>query len=114
MQETTVIFKDDAQLRLFLSMGLYIPNLIIYGKITKEFADGKCPSELGDGRKNVRSQYLCEDRELETWVVVGRNEINSLGTATGNYMAVDPDEQAAWVEYLGLENIFLNKPEVTV
>ena len=59
----------------------------------------------------IRNQFYCVDIENNTWVLVGRNEINQLGHPTGGYMAVPEEEQKAWIVQIGLDNLYLELPQ---
>ena len=62
----------DEELREIVVTGLTVPVVTLWLEITKEVAEGKCPADLGDGRKSFNSEYYVQCVEDRYFYIVGR------------------------------------------
>lgn len=107
-----LVADTNEKLRALLALGLYAPDDAVWVLVSQEFYEGKCPSELGDGRSNVDSQFYGVSRPEGVYIVVGRSSVAPSGTPTGNYQQLSDEEFQAWVDYFGYDAFYIGLPEV--
>ena len=99
----------EEQMRKIISIGLCVPDQTVFMKQTQEFLTGKCPADLGDGRKSFDKQYHVQG----DYYTLGRTHLSD-GIPTGNWKgSLDEELFFMHVELAenGVEDIYQHIPE---
>ena len=115
--ELMIPIETDEDLRglvtFMLSTGkkTHIPTQRIWGKIEPGARDGKCPSEIGDGRKALEDCFYITSVDSDDYMSLGHDHTNPrTGVATGAFKALTSEEFWNAVDYVGVENLFIELP----
>lgn len=116
-----LVAETNAKLRALLSLGLYAPDDAVWVLVPHEIYEGEFPTELGGPEPSQDPEaepVLMKDRvygvvrDEGTYVAVGRTGLSPKGVPTGNYQRLSDDEFSTWVSFFGVENFFVEVPQV--
>ena len=106
----------DEKLHILLGMRIFTPDSPVFIEVPLADWIEKCPSELGDGRKLMNSQFYGVEYDDCVYVALARTNTHKLSNGSeipnNNYQLLSENEFFAWVDFYGIDKVHVKQRDV--